>query len=375
MISKNYPASVRAVATNSINQVNNQADDSEQSTSNSLQQNRPLRLTISVDNPSFLKVRVGQEIKQGDVISDNSVDRGRLEKKKKSVVLQINNLKSKIIPEPPPPPQTPPLRKLPPAVFSEEESAIAQAQMRLSQAQAVMSARTPLLNADNPEHRAEAEKAEAALRAASQKVEEHQQLLQSMQDMRLETAIVRHESAKLKQLQEEEQQATSTLDSSRAKLNASAINQQQELQSLELGVRMQFAEVELAKSRLIAAKNRRGQTEYEASVHDVERSQRVSQLALEYSRQQQIYSQSIRDRDYQLAQLSLSLAAIDEKLGQIPVVKSPKAGYIRRVKPWVGNNGKYTTTVTISSTSSSNSSSGAGTNTTANTTVPGATRR
>ncbi|WP_238360829.1 hypothetical protein [Iningainema tapete] len=54
------------------------------------------------------------------------------------------------------------------------------------------------------------------------------------------------------------------------------------------------------------------------------------------------------DRDYQLAQLSLSLASVDEKLSQIPVVRAPRNGYIRRIKPWIGNNGKYTTTLTIS---------------------------
>ncbi|MDF5712155.1 MAG: metal-dependent hydrolase [Nostoc sp. S4] len=90
------------------------------------QQNRPLRMTISVDSPSFLKVKVGQEIKQGDVISDIYIECDRLDKQKKSITLQIENLKSKTIPEPFKPKESLGLKPLPPAIFSEESAAIAQ---------------------------------------------------------------------------------------------------------------------------------------------------------------------------------------------------------------------------------------------------------
>ncbi|MHC5732563.1 MAG: hypothetical protein ACYTXY_52625, partial [Nostoc sp.] len=87
-------------------------------------------MSISVDNPSFLKVKLNQEIKKGDVISDNSTERDRLDKQKKSVKLQIDNLKSKVIPEPFKPTQALGLKPLPPAIFSEESAAIAQSKMK-----------------------------------------------------------------------------------------------------------------------------------------------------------------------------------------------------------------------------------------------------
>jgi hypothetical protein len=83
---------------------------------------RPLRMSISVDNPSFLKVRLNDEIKIGDVISDNSNERQRLDRQKKAIKLQIDNLNSKTLIAPTPPPPTPLLRNLPPSTFSEELS-------------------------------------------------------------------------------------------------------------------------------------------------------------------------------------------------------------------------------------------------------------
>lgn len=135
----------------------------------------------------------------------------------------------------------------------------------------------------------------------------------------------------------------------RGKLNASAIEQQQQLQQLQLAVQLAQSELEGSKSRLQAAINRRQHIEYAASIDKVERSHKEQQLQQEYSRQQQIYEQALREREYQLAQLSLSRASVDEKLNQIPLIRSPKNGHIRRIKPWTGNNGKYTTTITISS--------------------------
>jgi hypothetical protein len=333
-------------------------DEIDDSAISVLQQNRPLRMSISVDNPSFLKVRVNQEIKKGDVISDNSTERDRLDKQKKSVTLQIENLKSKLIPEPFKPTQALRLKSLPPAIFSEETAAIAQSKMKLSQAQAILEARTKILKSDNPERRAEAEKAEAGLQIAAEKVQEQEQLIIAMRDMKLEDTILQHEESKLKQLRSEMDQASSTLDQAKAKLNASAILQQQELQQLQINVRLAQSDLEVAESRLIAAQNRRQLTEYDSGLEEGRRQQQENQTQQEYSKQQQQYAQSVRDRDYQLAQLNISLTTIEDKLAQIPMLRSPRNGYIRRIKPWTGKDGKYTTTITISAATVSSKNGG-----------------
>jgi hypothetical protein len=376
-ITKYYPQNQTAVAESNNKTVikstpesDTADDDVDDSAIAVLQQNRPLRMSISVDNPSFLKVKVGQEIKKGDVISDNSTERDRLLKQKQSVKLQIDNLKSKAIPEPFKPTQALGLKPLPPAIFSEESAAIAQGKMKLSQAQALLEARTQLLQSDNPERRAETENAEAGLQIASQKVEEQEQMILSMKDMKLSTEILQHEEAELKKVQSQKDQANSAFDQASAKLNASAILQQQELQQLQVNVRLAESELNVAESRLTAAQNRRQLTEYDANLNEARRQQQENQTQQEYSRQQQQYAQSVRDRDYQLAQLAISLTNIEDKLALIPMLRSPRNGYVKRIKPWVGRDGKYTTTITISAATVTPSSKNGESTSTVNTNSP-----
>ena len=322
---------------------------------------RTLRISLTVNDPSFLKVKEGQEIKQGNMLIDNTLERDRLDRQRKSVTLQVDNLKSKILPKPFEPKVPPPMSTLPPANFLEEESAIAQSKLKLQQAQSILESRRQLLQTDNPEARAESEKAEAGLRLAKEKVNEQEELIRSMQDMKLDPPVLRHEEAKLKQFTSEMEQAQSQLDQTQAKLGSGAIAQQQELQGLQVTVQLAQSDLQMAQSRLETARSNRKLLEYRASIEATQRIEQQNQSNLAYTRQLQEYAQQQRDRDYQLSQLQLSLAGIDDKLSQIPVVRSPRSGYIRRVKPWVGNNGRYTTTITISASNpSSNNRKGDG---------------
>jgi multidrug resistance efflux pump len=321
--------------------------DEEELPSSPLQKDRPLKMSISVDNPSFLKVRLNDEIKTGDVISDNSNERQRLERQKKSIKLQIENLNSKTLIAPTPPPPTPLLRNLPPSAFSEELAAISQNELKLKQARAILASRSKLLTTDNPERRAEFEKAGASLAIAQQKIQEQEQMIAAMGDMKMQPEILQHEQSKLKKLQSEFDQAQSEVDQSQAKLSAAAIVQNQELEQLQTNVALAESELQVAKSKLEAARNRRQIQEYQASVDESKRSQSETQSRQDYERSRLQYEEAVRNKDYQLAQLDISLSAIDDKLADIPIVRSPRDGYIKKVKPWVGKDGKYTTSITI----------------------------
>ncbi len=311
---------------------------------------RPLRLSVTVDDESFLRVKEGERIKEGDVITDNRRERARLTQQRKSLSLRIQSLKDKAIYKPFEPRAPIPSKPLPPAIFSEEEAAISHAQLRLIHAQTVLEAHTALLKGENPEKKALVNKADKGLSSAQQKIERQEQTIKSMKEMKLQEEILQHESAKLKQLNEELEVAQSELESAKAQLQASSIEQQQQLQQLQIAVQIAQSELNGAKSKLTAAQSRRRLLEYDASIEQAKKVQIENQTQQEYSRQQQQYGQAMREHDYQLAQLNISLSTIDDKLSQIPVVRSPRSGYIRRIKPWVGNNGKYTTTITISFT-------------------------
>jgi multidrug resistance efflux pump len=321
--------------------------EQEELPNNPQQKDRPLRMSISVDNPSFLKVRLNDEIKVGDIISDNSNERQRLDRQKKAIKLQIENLNSKTLIAPTPPPPTPLLRNLPPSTFSEELAAISQAELKLKQARVILASRSKLLTTDNPERRAEFERAGASLAIASQKIEEQEQMIVAMNDMKMQSEILQHEQSKLKKLQSELEQARSEVDREQAKLDNSAILQTQELEQLQTNVNLAESNLQVAKSKLEAARVNRQIQEYQASVEESKRSQSETQSRQDYERSRLQYEEAVRNNDYQLAQLGISLSAIEDKLADIPIVRSPRNGYIKKVKPWVGKEGKYQTTITI----------------------------
>ena len=316
---------------------------------------RLLKMSISVDNQSFLKVKLNDEIKKGDVISDNSNERQRLDRQRQAIKLQIDNLNSKTLIAPTPPLPIPLLKNLPPSAFEEEKAHISQAELKLRQARLVLSSRSKLLKTDNPERRAEFEKAGASLAIASQKIQEQEQMIVAMNDMKMQSEILQHEQSKLKNLQSELEQARSEVDREQAKLDNSAILQTQELEQLETNVNLAESNLQVAKSKLEAARVNRQIQEYQASVEESKRSQSQTQSRQDYERSRLQYEEATRNKDYQLAQLGISLSAIEDKLADIPIVRSPRNGYIKKIKPWVGKDGKYTTTITIVSMSASKS--------------------
>jgi hypothetical protein len=224
---QNTSAQVTTSADDSDSFITQSADDHNVTTQSGVnpKQQRILKLSITVDDPSYLLVKEQDTVKIGQVISDNTLERNRLNRNRQSISLQIQNLKSRQILEPTPPKPVAKTAPVPDANFAEEEAAIAQAQMRLTQAQSLLASRTPLLKADNPERRAEMEKAEASVAAAVSKVESQQELLQAMKDMKVQDEIITHEQAVLKRRQTELDQSKSALLQATAKLEASAIEQ------------------------------------------------------------------------------------------------------------------------------------------------------
>ncbi|BAZ18765.1 hypothetical protein NIES4071_106500 (plasmid) [Calothrix sp. NIES-4071] len=317
---------------------------------------KSLQLSVTVEAPEHLLVKEDEYIREGQPIADKPEERKRLDQQRTSLVLQKNNLFCKQVPEPLKPKEAPQVAPLPSANYQEEESFVAQAQLKLQQAQAILAQRIPILKADNPEKRASMEKVEAQFRGAQEKVKEQEELLKSMQDMQLQAPIIRHEEAKLKQLQSETEQLQSALQREQALMASAGTQQQQELQNLEIAVQVARSDLQIALGRLDGARNNRKLIEYKATIESAQRVEEENRSQQTYSQQLGQYAQAVREKDYQLTQLHNQLIAIDDKLAQIPIIRAPRSGFIRRIKNWVGNNGKYTTTLTIGSSPNNNSS-------------------
>jgi hypothetical protein len=290
-----------------------------------------------------LRVFEGDVVKEGDIIADNFRERSRLSVQKESILLQISKLKGQKIISPPPVRKLLPLKPLPEADYSEETAAISQAVLRVQQAKSILASRSVWLNRVN----------DSAYQQALSKVDELNQMLKSMQDLKMQSEVIQHESVVLKQLQNEANKAKVELEQVKDR-------QAQELQQLHLNLQLAESELQQKRAALTAAHARRQMREFEADVDKQKREQQQQQIVLEHSHQVVLYEQQQRDKDYQLAELSIRQHQIEDKLADLPIVRSPKSGYIKHIRPWVGKDGKYITTLTISSLShlSSNSRSG-----------------
>jgi len=299
---------------------------------------RPLRLSITVNDTSYLRVGAGDTIKEGDILVDNTEERSRLTAQKQTTSIEINRLKDKQIFSPLPPHKLLPIKPLPPANYIQETVAISQAQLHLKQAKSILASRSPWLSKSD----------DSTYKQAESKVDEQFQMLKSMKDLQMQPEVIQHEEAVVKQLQNAAKKA-------KAELNQSIGKQLQESQQLQINIQLAESELQQKQAALVAAHSQRQLQEFQANIDANRQIQQQEQIALEHSRQMSLYYQQQRDKDYQLAELNIRQHQIEDKLADLPIVRSPKSGYIKRIKPWVGKDGKYTTTLTISSFSPSHS--------------------
>jgi len=297
-------------------------------------EDKPLRLTVTVNDPSSLRVREGTTVKEGDILADNFRERSRLTAQKQTIILQIAKLKDQHLIVPFPPRKLPPLKPLPEADYIQETAAISQAKLRLQQARYLLANRSHWLNRPK----------DAAYKQTMSKVEQQKQMLKSMNDLKMQSEVVQHEEAVLKQLQNDYEKVG--LD-----LHQSNSQQSQEIEQLKINIQLAESELEQKQAALEDAKYRRRMQEFQASVDVRNRAQQEEQIALEHSRQMALYEQQRRDKNYQMAELDVQQHQIEDKLADLPIVRSPRSGYIKYIRPWVGKDGKYTTTLVIFSVS------------------------
>jgi hypothetical protein len=293
-------------------------------------EDKPLKLTVTVNDPTALKVGEDDTVKQGDILADNFRERSRLIVQKQTISLQIAKLRDQRLLVPLPSRKLPPLKPLPEVDYIQETAAISQAKLRLQQARSLRVTRSHWLNRPN----------DSAYKQTVVKVDQQNQMLKSMNDLKMQSEVIQHEEAVLKQLQQESNKAN-------LELNQANGQRSQELEQLNINIQLAESELEQKQAALGDAQYRRHLQEYQASVDARTRAQQEEQIALEHARNMALYEQQRRDRNYQLAQLDIQKHQVEDKLADLPIVRSPKSGYIRHIRPWVGKDGSYTTTLTI----------------------------
>ena len=95
---------------------------------------RNIKIELTLSNPTDLKVKPGDKISAGQVLSDRISERNRLQARKKQLQLSLLKLNLPLTPVPQPKP-IPEISPLPPVSYAEEEAAIKLKQQKLSEAE------------------------------------------------------------------------------------------------------------------------------------------------------------------------------------------------------------------------------------------------
>ncbi|HHP7245551.1 MAG TPA: hypothetical protein ACFE0H_12770 [Elainellaceae cyanobacterium] len=236
---------------------------------------RRLTLKLTLSSPDDLKVREGDRLSEGDIISDRVKDRQRLEARKADLERQMAQLQQPI-PGPPPARLIPETAGLPPASFLDELADVERIRLQVDQAERNLIQQQRMFD-----------------------------MLQSMPSANLPEATIPHEQEMLSQRQQ-------------------AVEQTQ-------------ADLQLTEAKLAQAQQDRQYQEYLHSIEMSKRALSIQQQELQRQEQLQNQQSQERDRSFQLAQLEAQLEQIDLQLITLSAVRSPFNGRVQRIQ-WEGQN-------------------------------------
>lgn len=231
------------------------------------------KLTLSLSEPQDLKVREGDVVNVGQLLSDRVKDRERLEAQKRQIEFQIQRLQLEII-KPLPPRQAVPIPDLPPPSYLQEE--------------------------------AEVDRQSVDAEIAGKDRENQQRMIDALQTLEPGTvpaSTIPHEQSKFAQKDRELQR--------------------------------QISEQALAKGKLDKAKEKFSYEQYRHSVELSKRDLDASRNALEYQRQIQEFDKQTRDRSFQISEATAKLQSIETQLAALSIIRSPYNAVVKKVK-WLG---------------------------------------
>ncbi len=251
---------------------------------------RTIKIELTLSNPQDLKVKPGDKISAGQVLSDRVSELNRLQAKKKQLQLSLEKLNLPLTPIPQPKP-IPEISPLPPVSYAEEEAAIKLKQQKLTES-------------------------ERAIARAQKKIDSLTQLQASPShrskgggDIKL---VIEHEQANLKSLEAARQSAQ--------------------------------IQLEVAQSKLTTAKEQRAYLEYQRQLEQTRRAIAIEQRNQAIASQESKRSRLLAEREYSQAQIETQIQTLDYQIHQLSTVTAPYEGTIKKVK-WTGQSDHNLTAV------------------------------
>jgi biotin carboxyl carrier protein len=294
------------------------------------------KITLTLNSPQDLKVREGDQVREGQILADRDYDRTRLQNQRREVLSAIAKIEQTPQPIILPPP---PIANLPPVSFAEEEAQVEAAELKFAQAQRTY--QTALSGDPLVGGRAEIDYAEAEVKDSYRKVQLQQRKLDAVVQLKnLPPEIAVHETEKYKEQRSLWEKAQANWDFKKAQYKQ--VLQQRTGLVADLGNKVELArsELELAQAKYRTAKERRSNEEYQQRIEMARSQEEANKNAIASSTQK-------LDREYKLSQLKDQSAQIDQQIAQLTQIKSPYNGRIKRIKTESQSNNTITVSLSI----------------------------
>jgi hypothetical protein len=292
-----------------------------------------LKIELDVSNPDDILVKEGQTVAANQLIAARQSERSTLTAQLQETNLSIEKLNAAPKVSQLPPAGVKTLNSLPPKTsYTEEQAQITAAAARVSDLQR----KYALAQAGAEATLIETQKVRGsriALKQAQEKIATHQQKIDALSTLDdIDEAVKEHEKVKLRELNRSLIEATTKLDQEIATENIAKATRTSHLADSQFEITGAQRELQLAKSRLATAIEKRKQLEFDYQVKGMEHTQQAQRIELERVKLQETSKLASHDREYQIAQLVLKKGQIQKQLSTIGAIRSPSQGTIRRVK-------------------------------------------
>ena len=327
---------------------------------------RTIKIDLTLSHPQDLKVKPGDEVTQGTILSDpagireavRTLERQRLLSQKKQLQLSLKKLDLPIPPITNPEPLSK-LGKLPPVSYQQEEANIALKQQELDQAEkAIANQQEKIRQLSELLTTTQGKDFNNNLR----ETEIQSQVKFSQLPTNNSNVALQGNSSNKEILNNPKQANTSLKQNSKlptveitsntiANLKPTANNQnlkiiieheQAILSQLKAARDKAQLQLDIAKSKLITAKEERAHAQYQRYVEENRRAIALQQQQIELERQRSIRAGQIQEREYSKAQIEAKIQEIDNAINNLSTVKAPYPGKIKKVK-WTGQDNHHLT--------------------------------
>lgn len=339
----------------------------------SVEPNR-IKINLTITDPSDLKVKPGDEVTKGQIISDRTTERQRLLNQRKQLELSLKKL-TIAIPNIQAPSSIAKLPELPPISYQQEQANIQLKEQQLNEAAQAVSNQQEKINSlsqlSGVSYRSSVNQQKGITNVTNSQfnyvdingkpINRNQEILtinvdksQNIQvspqsqnsetinnnlptETPLSTVTINQPSQSLT--------ANSQLTNYNSKLKAIIEHETVILNQLKGNQEKAHRELQVAKSQLESAKEQRRYAEHQLYLENNRRAIALQQQSLELERQRTIRVGQLQEQEYSKTQIEAKLIEIDNVINQLSTVKIPYNGTVKKVK-WDGQT-DHTLNVTV----------------------------